>query len=114
MARPKMTAPAKTATTPPGTNAEIKLAGQDAMANALGEQASRGAKERPAWQEGKRAVTVWVDEEQYRRVNSLHYEVRKPVRELFQEALDLMLLAYEQEPVFKAEAMKMVAKLEQE
>lgn len=108
MARPKITAPAKSATTPPGTNAEIKLAGHDAMADALG---SRGAKERPAWQEGKRAVTVWVDEEQYRRVNSLHYEVRKPVRELFQEALDLMLLAYDQEPVFKAEAMKLVTRL---
>jgi len=72
---------------------------------------SSSGKEIPSWQVGKRAVTVWVDEEQYRRVNALHYEVRKPVRELFQEALDLMLLAYDQEPKFKAEAMKLVTLL---
>lgn len=109
--RPRITAPAKSEATPPGTNAEIKLAGQDALADAFG---GRGAKERPSWQEGKRAVTVWVDEEQYRRINALHYEVRKPVRELFQEALDLMLLAYDQEPRFKADALALVAKLRED
>lgn len=93
-----------------------KEAGLAATANAFEEAAATKAaakplKEVPSWQEGKRAVTVWVDEEQYRRVNHLHYEVRKPVRELFQEALDLMLLAYDQEPRFKGEALRLMANL---
>ena len=60
---------------------------------------SKPTKAVPSWQVGKRAVTVWVDEEQYRRLNEASFESRKPVRRLVFEALNLLLPAYDKLPV---------------
>lgn len=56
-------------------------------------------KEIPPWQQGKRAVTVWVDEEQYLRLNEVSKVHRKPVRRLVFEALNMLLPAYDKLPV---------------
>ena len=57
----------------------------------------------PEWQKGKRAVTVWVDERQYRTLNEISFAERKPVRALIAEALNLLLPRYDHLPVPDAE-----------
>src|SRR5829696_863125 len=57
----------------------------------------------PEWQKGKRAVTVWVDERQYRTLNEISFAERRPVRALVAEALNLLLPKYDHLPVPDAE-----------
>ena len=57
----------------------------------------------PEWQKGKRAVTVWVDERQYRTLNEISFSERRPVRALIAEALNLLLPKYDHLPVPDAE-----------
>ena len=57
----------------------------------------------PEWQKGKRAVTVWVDERQYRTLNEISFAKRRPVRALVAEALNLLLPKYDHLPVPDAE-----------
>ena len=57
----------------------------------------------PEWQKGKRAVTVWVDERQYRTLNDISFAERRPVRALVAEALNLLLPKYDHLPVPDAE-----------
>lgn len=84
-----------------------KATGAVAMGEALIEhnkaktaaKAAKKAKEVLPWQEGKRQVNVWVDEVQYRRINDMCYELRIPIRQFFEEALDRQLLAYSGQPI---------------
>jgi hypothetical protein len=72
----------------------------DAMVGAAKDKAARKPpKEIPSWQQGRRAVTCWLDEEQFKRVNVLSVEIRKPVRRLIEEGLNAMLLHYDHQPV---------------
>jgi len=64
---------------------------------------SSSGKEIPSWQVGKRAVTVWVDEEQYLRLNEVSKLHRKPVRRLMFEAINMVLPVYNKLPVKDAE-----------
>ena len=57
----------------------------------------------PEWQKGKRAVTIWVDERQYRTLNEISFAERRPVRALVAEALNLLLPKYDHLPVPDAE-----------
>lgn len=60
----------------------------------------------PAWQKGKRAVTVWIDEEQYERLNEASFKHRKPVRRLVFEALNMILPVYDKLPVEDRERLE--------
>lgn len=66
---------------------------------AAGPRSDAKAKEIPSWQVGKRAVTVWVDEEQYLRLNEVAKQHRKPVRRLIFEAINMVLPVYDKLPV---------------
>lgn len=66
---------------------------------AAGSRSDAKTKEIPSWQVGKRAVTVWVDEEQYLRLNEISKAKRKPVRRLVFEALNMLLPVYDKLPV---------------
>ena len=57
----------------------------------------------PEWQKGKRPVTVWVDERQYRTLNDISFAARRPVRALVAEALNLLLPKYDHLPIPDAE-----------
>jgi hypothetical protein len=67
------------------------------------EPASKPKKAVPEWQKGKRAVTVWVDERQYRTLNEISFAERRPVRALVAEALNLLLPKYDHLPIPDAE-----------
>ena len=56
--------------------------------------ARKKPKEIPAWQEGKRVITAWIELDQFKLLNQVHVDHKRSVRVLVEEAIDDLLVKY--------------------
>lgn len=99
---PSMASLAKPAAS--STKAEVATGRADAFEQSAVNASESAKAKSTAWKEGRRVITAWIPEDQYKKLINLHVDQHRLMRVLLEEAIDDLLVKYGELPASRKKA----------